>query len=247
MKRILALCALVMGALSAFAQHPHTTPMTPMRPSRSVYANQLGVKFDIQSGLSHQGGPELSFMGLEYSRYGWNNWGFRTGMKYGLNRENTFAVPLQVSWRATPQLAQKGRNADAYYVFPYERPRPDGDTHRYYYDQYHDYRHKRFGEIVSDAALQMATASSPVVFDLHAGLTPGWVGADEPFEQAGYHVESNFMCSLDAGARVMFQVWRFGLFLDVNYQLLMTRNFSFEGEVCSPHYVNVGAGLVYRF
>lgn len=251
MKPLLFVVALLGTLFSATAQNFYPETEIHTRPSRTAYDNQLGVKLDVMGGLAHHGGPEISFLTAEYAHYGWNNWGFRAGLKYSLNRENTFVLPLHVSWRATPQTARRSRDARAYYVFPYERPRPDGDTHRYYYDEYYELRNEGLGGALSNMAVQMATASSPVVFDLHAGLTPALLG--QGTSQAGsrwmgnYEVEHRFMCSLDVGARAMFQVWRLGLLFDVTYQLMLTNNFRYEGAKCSRHYVNVGAGLVYRF
>lgn len=251
MKSLLLVVALFGTLFSAAAQNFYPETAIYTRPSRTAYDNQLGVKWEVMGGLAKHGGPEISFLTAEYAHYGWNNWGFRAGLKYSLNRENTFALPLHVSWRATPQTARGGRDARAYYVFPYERPRPDGDTHRYYYDEYYELRNEGLGGALSNMAVQMATASSPVVFDLHAGLTPALLGKGT--DRAGsrwmgnYEVEHRFMCSLDVGARAMFQVWRFGLLFDVTYQLMLTNNFRYEGATCSRHYINVGAGVVYRF
>lgn len=124
MKSLLLVVALFGTLFSAAAQNFYPETAIYTRPSRTAYDNQLGVKWDVMGGLAKHGGPEISFLTAEYAHYGWNNWGFRAGLKYSLNRENTFALPLHVSWRATPQTARGGRDARAYYVFPYERPVP---------------------------------------------------------------------------------------------------------------------------
>lgn len=251
MKRLLLLVAVVGLCGSVAAQNDAPETEIVQRPSRTAYANQAGIKFEVMGSLANHGGPEMVFLAAEYSHYWWNNWGIRAGLKYGVNHDEVYSMPLHVSWRATPRTSRRGRDARAYYVFPYERPRPDGDTHRYYYDEYYPLREKGVGGVLSDMALGAVTASSPVVFDLHAGFTPTLLGQGtyqhDGYWMGTYEVRRRFMCSFDVGGRAMFQVWRFGLLFDVTYQLMLTDNFRYEGTKCSRHYINVGAGIVYRF
>ena len=251
MKKLFTACLLLLVTTVLYAQTPTPAGDAVVRPSRTEYPNQVGVKFDVMASLAQGGGPELTFLTAEYSRYGWNNLGFRAGLKVGLNEKNTYALPLHLSWRVSPRTASNHRDADAYYVFPYERPRADGDTHRYYYNPYHTLHTEGVGDALAEWAMRPLAASAPVAFDLHAGFTPGLLGGsvdEKGIRRMGdCEVQHRFMCSLDAGARAMFQVWHFGIALDVTYQLMLTNNFRYEGATCSRHYINVGAGVVYRF
>ena len=250
MKHFVTLCALLLCATATFAQTFYKEEPMLIRPSRTVYQNQIGLVGDMMVPLAHNGGPRISFLKMEYAHYGWNNWGIRAGLKMSPERDNTVALPLHLSWRAAPQTARNGRDRRAYYVFPYERPRPDGDTHRYYYDEYYSLHNKGVGGAISDLAVQALTSSSPVTFDLHAGLTPAYIFHDTwqtDFQQGDYAINQRFMCTIDAGARAMFQFWKFGFVLDATYQFLVTDNFRYEGKKCSRHYMNLGVGLVYRF
>lgn len=243
MKRSILLSLAVLSATVGFAQSfYHEEPMY-VRPSRRVYLQEIGIRYEMQPAVeySHRDGPTLQHIVVEYARYNTRNLGFRSGLKVGItpNSSTSFAVPMHFSFRS-------GRIDPLYKT---TSPSVDFYNGKYYVRESDRMNYRTmdsFGEAVSSAALQTAGSMLPFVFELHAGLTPGYLTGNRVDNY--YAIKHHFHCTADFGLRFVIPVWRMGIVLDGAFNYLLTDNYiSVAEQSISRFYATGSVGLVYRF
>lgn len=253
MRKSLLLLALLLCAVAATAQGYYPEQPLVLRPSRTLYPDQVGLKVDLMNGLGRNAGPEIYTLTAEYTHYTLSDIGYRIGLKVGFSDVETYGLPMHFTWRTGIRRHsrwQDWRNSEGYYVFPFEQPRADGDTHRYYYNPYHTLHTEGLRSAASEVGGAIINSASPIVFDLYGGLTPMYINSSKSRDDSfglDYTLQRRFACTLDVGGRAMFHLNRWGIFFDMGYRLMLTNNFRQSDKATGRHYFSFGTGVVCRF
>lgn len=243
MKRTLLLCLAVLFVEAGFTQSFYPEEPMYVRPSRRVYLQEIGIRYEMQPVVeySHRDGPMLQHVVVDYARYNTRNIGFRSGLKVGVtpNSSSSFAVPMHFSFRSgriDPLHKTSSPSVDFYNGKYYVRES----------DRMHYRAMDSFGEAVSSAALQTVGSMLPFVFEVHAGLTPGYLAGSRI--DGDYAIKHHFYCTADFGLRFVIPVWRVGIVLDGAFNYLLTDNYlSVNEQRISRFYATGSVGLIYRF
>ncbi len=250
MKRTLLLCLAVLFVEAGFTQSFYPEEPMYVRPSKRAYMQEITLRYEFQPVVKYKnnvGGPTLQHIVVDYGCYNASDLGFRTGLKVGItpHTSTSFAIPLHFSFRS-------GR------IDPlYKSSSPSVDFHN---GKYHVCESDRvyystvdsFGEAVGVAAAQTAASLLPLIFEVHAGLTPGLFTGSSVGSEMGsmihYLLRNRFLCTADFGIRFIIPFWRMGIVADGTLNYLITNNYrSVDNQSVSRLLVSGTIGLVYRF
>lgn len=234
---------LAAGLWCATAAHARSYPNDPFAepdPLPRRYDNRIGLLCGVQIPLRQGNLPAIPAAGIEYARYSYNNFGFRTGATCSWRAGGIVSVPLQASWR-TRRIASAWRRGTAF-----------SETAGY------DYMRRGSSASNEDNLfVQLLLSILPSAYELHAGFTPGLIFGtarlDDSASASGvwrhYRIAQRFCASFDLGGRIIFPIGRFGIFGDVTYHLFLTDNFAPVGPwpQLPRSYLGLRAGLSFDF
>ena len=162
-------------------------------------------------------------IGVHYGHYYINGFGFRTGFQYipsVADIDNSFSVPLAVTYRTGSRLRSQKLTSAAYAVVRTQARDED--------------RSLKYGLV----NLLMNLFDR---IEFHAGLTPGYVAGKSREIYPSYHYistgywgkswtekPSSFSLSADAGLNISFRVWRFDLKLMPAFHYNITNNYIYH-------------------
>lgn len=185
------------------------------------------ISKDYQSELS---GTTIS---LDYAYFFHNKMGFRTGFASITNFEGTkgfYKIPLAFSYRTKAQRD--------YFISS------DAGS---------------FGELFFDIILGLMPKHAEYII----GINLGYIEPDNnmgmvsyngaPFYNEEYLTQHRFFASADAGLRLTYRIYRFGIVFSPSVSYVLTNNFEFSSEQSSTNgfspnwFMNMTIGLSYRF
>ena len=201
-----------------------------------LFFRDLSFNYGIHPALiSDYNQPNL--VGSMYSVQGafffYNNIGVRTGFTFITNMEGTDGsvnIPIMFAYRTkTNRDFYMGSNIDSF----------------------------------SDLLFQIILGLIPKQAEYNVGINLGYIEpnnnlslvdyGDGYFFEEGYQVQNRFATSIDAGLRLTYRIYRFGVVLSPSVSYVFTNNFEYYSELglnsgFTPNwFMNLTFGISYRF
>jgi hypothetical protein len=203
---------------------------------RDKFNYDISLNYGIFPSLtSDENNPELfgNIISAEYAYFFHNRIGFRTGFSSITNLEGTdgfYSVPLMFAFRSKVQRD--------FFI--------GGDINS-------------FGDLI----FQLILGLIPKHAEYNIGINLGYINPDNnlglvsynggPFFKEGFLTQNRFYSSADAGLRLTYRIYRFGIVLSPSLSYVLTNNFEFYSEQGSNNgyspdwFINMTIGLSYRF
>jgi hypothetical protein len=200
------------------------------------FSHDISINYGLFPALiSENYQSELSgtTISLDYACFFYNKMGIRTGLTSITNFEGTkgfYKVPIAFSYRTKAQRD--------YFISS------DADS---------------FGELIFDIILGLMPKHAEYII----GINLGYIEPDNnlgmvsyngaPFYNEGYLTQYRFFASADAGLRLTYRIYRFGIVFSPLVSYVLTNNFEFYSEQSSTNgfspnwFMNMTIGLSYRF
>jgi len=211
----------------AFAQEPE---------DKDSFSHDISFNYGLFPALisdNFQSELSGSTFSLDYAYFFYNKMGIRTGLNSITNFEGTkgfYTAPLMFAYRTKAHRD--------FYISS------DADS---------------FGELIFDIILGLI----PKHAEYNIGFNLGYIEPDNnlgmvsynggPYFKEGYLTQQRFFASADAGLRLTYRIYRFGIVLSPSVSYLMTKNFEFYSEQDSNNgfspqwFMKLNIGLSYRF
>lgn len=203
---------------------------------RDKFNYDVSLNYGIFPSLtSDENKPELfgNLISAEYAYFFHNRIGFRTGLSSITNLEGTngfYSVPLMFAYRSKVQRD--------FFI--------GGDINS-------------FGDLI----FQLILGLIPKHAEYNIGLNMGYINPDNnlglvsynegPYFKEGFLTQNRFYTSADAGLRLTYRIYRFGVVLSPSVSYVLTNNFEFYSEQGSNNgyspdwFLRMTIGLSYRF
>lgn len=203
---------------------------------RDKFNYDVSLNYGIFPSLtSDENKPELfgNLISAEYAYFFHNRIGFRTGLSSITNLEGTngfYSVPLMFAYRSKVQR-----------------------------DFFIGGNINSFGDLI----FQLILGLIPKHAEYNIGLNMGYINPDNnlglvsynggPYFKEGFLTQNRFYTSADAGLRLTYRIYRFGIVLSPSVSYVLTNNFEFYSEQGSSNgyspdwFLRMTIGLSYRF
>ncbi len=205
-------------------------------PIYKALNDEMGVRYGIDIGVGKGDCTERQFVALDYARYSYQNFGVRVGYNHFFASQTSLqggGFPLLFSWRSgrmksSPQSLGHYHNG-IYYPTPTHSNQPLGWA--------------LLSTVVS------TVAPTPSYFELHTGVTPGWLCIRPEYPTSNGAKGAEFSLTVDLGGRMMLPIWRFRLILDVTYRYYLTNIFldSITGQHPQRSFIAISGGVSFNF
>jgi len=204
--------------------------------TEELFFHDLSFNYGIHPAvISDNNQPNLvgSMFSAQGAFFFYNNMGVRTGLTYITNMEGTdsyTSIPLMFAYRTkTNRDFYLGSNIDS------------------------------FGDLL----FQIILGLIPKQAEYNVGISLGYIEpnnnlslvdyGDGYFFEEGYQVNQRFTSSVDAGLRLTYRIYRFGVVLSPSVSYVFTDNFEYYSELglnsgYTPNwFMNLTFGISYRF
>ena len=201
-----------------------------------LFFRDLSFNYGIHPALiSDYNQPNLvgSMFSVQGAFFFYNNIGVRTGFTFITNMEGTDGsvnIPIMFAYRTkTNRDFYMGSNIDSF----------------------------------SDLLFQIILGLIPKQAEYNVGISLGYIEpnnnlslvdyGDGYFFEEGYQVQNRFATSIDAGLRLTYRIYRFGVVLSPSVSYVFTNNFEYYSELglnsgFTPNwFMNLTFGISYRF
>ncbi|OFX18850.1 MAG: hypothetical protein A2041_09385 [Bacteroidetes bacterium GWA2_31_9b] len=201
-----------------------------------LFFRDLSFNYGIHPALiSDYNQPNLvgSMFSVQGAFFFYNNIGVRTGFTFITNMEGTDGsvnIPIMFAYRTkTNRDFYMGSNIDSF----------------------------------SDLLFQIILGLIPKQAEYNVGINLGYIEpnnnlslvdyGDGYFFEEGYQVQNRFATSIDAGLRLTYRIYRFGVVLSPSVSYVFTNNFEYYSELglnsgFTPNwFMNLTFGISYRF
>ncbi|HAN20049.1 MAG: hypothetical protein A2X13_07205 [Bacteroidetes bacterium GWC2_33_15] len=201
-----------------------------------AYNRDLSLNYGIYPALisdANQSNLAGTMVSAQGAYFFYNNTGIRTGLTFITDMEGTDAfitIPIMFAYRTkTNRDFYLGSNIDS------------------------------FGDLI----FQLILGLIPKQAEYHVGMNIGYIDPDNniglsgyndgTYFEEGYKVNQRFTSSVDAGLRLTYRIYRFGIVLSPSVSYMFTNNFEYYSELdnnssFNPNwFMNLTLGLSYRF